>query len=61
MPVVYDGRLLRMTRKACFSLIEQENSDFITGSELDIHLASRLPYWLVSGWYFAFRYEAAGH
>jgi 2-polyprenyl-3-methyl-5-hydroxy-6-metoxy-1,4-benzoquinol methylase len=50
-------RLLRMTRKAGFSLIEQENSDFITGSELDLQLASKLPYWLVSGWYFAFRYE----
>jgi SAM-dependent methyltransferase len=52
------GRLLRMTGKAGFSLVEQENSDFITGSELDIQLASKLPYWLVSGWYFAFRYEA---
>jgi len=52
------GRLLRMTGKAGFSLIEQENSDFITGSERDIQLASKLPYWLVSGWYFAFRYEA---
>jgi hypothetical protein len=52
------GRLLRMTGKAGFSLVEQENSDFITGSELDILLASKLPYWLVSGWYFAFRYEA---
>jgi 2-polyprenyl-3-methyl-5-hydroxy-6-metoxy-1,4-benzoquinol methylase len=50
--------LLRMTRKAGFSLIEQENSDFITGSEHDIQVASKLPYWLVSGWYFAFRYEA---
>jgi SAM-dependent methyltransferase len=52
------GRLLRMTRRAGFSLIEQENSDFITGSEFDIHLASRLPHWMVSGWYFAFRYDA---
>jgi len=52
-------QLLRMTRKAGFSLIQQENSDFITGSEFDIQLASRLPYWLVSGWYFAFRYEAS--
>lgn len=52
------GRLLRMTRKAGFSLIEQENSDFITGSEFDIQLASKLPYWLVSGWYFAFRFDA---
>jgi hypothetical protein len=51
-------RLLRMTRKAGFSLIEQQNSDFITGSELDVQLASKLPYWLVSGWYFAFRYKA---
>jgi SAM-dependent methyltransferase len=51
-------RLLRMTTKAGFSLIEQENSDFITGSERDIQLASKLPYWLVSGWYFAFRHEA---
>src|SRR5262249_5354340 len=51
------GRLLKMTRNAGFSLIEQENSDFITGSERDIRLASKLPYWLVSGWYFAFRYE----
>jgi 2-polyprenyl-3-methyl-5-hydroxy-6-metoxy-1,4-benzoquinol methylase len=50
-------RLLRMTRKAGFSLIEQQNSDFISGSELDIQLASKLPYWLVSGWYFALRYE----
>jgi|SRR6516164_4511783 2-polyprenyl-3-methyl-5-hydroxy-6-metoxy-1,4-benzoquinol methylase len=52
------GRLLRMTRKAGFSLVEQENSDFITGSEFDIRLASKLPYWLVSGWYFAFRHAA---
>jgi len=47
-----------MTRKAGFSLVEQENSDFITGSEFDIRLASKLPYWLVSGWYFAFRHAA---
>lgn len=51
------GRLLRMARQAGFSLVEQENSDFITGSERDIRLASKLPHWLVSGWYFAFRYE----
>jgi 2-polyprenyl-3-methyl-5-hydroxy-6-metoxy-1,4-benzoquinol methylase len=51
-------QLLRMTRKAGFSLIDQENSDFITGSERDLQLASKLPYWLVSGWYFAFRFEA---
>jgi 2-polyprenyl-3-methyl-5-hydroxy-6-metoxy-1,4-benzoquinol methylase len=50
-------RLLKMTRNAGFSLIEQENSDFITGSEWDIQLASKLPYWLVSGWYFAFRHD----
>jgi 2-polyprenyl-3-methyl-5-hydroxy-6-metoxy-1,4-benzoquinol methylase len=49
------GRLLRMTRQAGFALIEQENSDFITGSEFDIRLASKLPHWMVSGWYFAFR------
>ena len=52
------GRLLRMTRKAGLSLIEQENSDFITGTQFDIQLASKLPHWLVSGWYFAFRYMA---
>jgi SAM-dependent methyltransferase len=53
------GQLLRMTRKAGFSLIDQENSDFITGSEFDIQLASKLPHWLVSGWYFALRYEGS--
>jgi 2-polyprenyl-3-methyl-5-hydroxy-6-metoxy-1,4-benzoquinol methylase len=50
------GRLLKMARQAGFSLVEQENSDFITGSERDIRVASKLPYWLVSGWYFAFRH-----
>ena len=49
------GRLLRMAKRAGFSLMERENSDFITGSEFDIQLAAKLPYWLVSGWYFAFR------
>jgi hypothetical protein len=44
------GRLLKMTRNEGFLLIEQENSDFITGTERDIRLTSKLPYWLVSGW-----------
>jgi SAM-dependent methyltransferase len=48
-------RLLRLTSAAGFALVEQQNSDFITGSWRDIALASKLPSWTVSGWYFAFR------
>ena len=48
-------QLLRLTAAAGFSLIDQDNSDFITGSPRDLALASRLPSWAASGWFFALR------
>lgn len=52
------GRLLRMTAVAGFDLVEQRNSDFITGSERDLKIADRIPPWMASGWYFVFRRRA---
>lgn len=49
------GRLRRMFREAGLELVKQENSDFISGTDADVKLASRLPHWLASGWYFALR------
>ena len=49
------SRLLAMHERHGFRLIEQSNSDFVTGSERDTRVADRLPYWLASGWFFAFR------
>jgi hypothetical protein len=44
-----------MAKAAGFELFDQQNSDFIDGSSSsDISLADWLPYWAVSGWYFAF-------
>ncbi|QPF90252.1 class I SAM-dependent methyltransferase [Bradyrhizobium commune] len=50
-------RLMRLTAAAGFTPLEQQNSDFVTGGRRDSELASRLPSWAASGWYFAFRYE----
>jgi len=52
-------QLLNMAEAAGFELIDQQNSDFISGSPRDIRLADKLPRWAVSGWYFAFRRGAA--
>lgn len=52
------GRVSRIAREAGFDLVQQENSDFVTGSPGDVELASRLPYWTVSGWFLAFRLAA---
>jgi trans-aconitate methyltransferase len=51
-------RILMMARDAGFSLIEQQNSDFMTGSPSDLALADKLPCWAASGWYFSFRYAS---
>ncbi|WP_157449972.1 methyltransferase domain-containing protein [Bradyrhizobium sp. ARR65] len=48
-------RVLNMAKAAGFELFDQQNSDFMDGSSSsDIRLADWLPYWAVSGWYFAF-------
>lgn len=49
------ARVLSMAKAASFELIDQRNSDFISGSPRDIQLADKLPSWAVSGWYFALR------
>ena len=54
------SRILRITREAGFTLIEQDNTDFLSGSQRDCDLASKLPHWMASGWLFAFRYEQQG-
>jgi 2-polyprenyl-3-methyl-5-hydroxy-6-metoxy-1,4-benzoquinol methylase len=48
-------QVLNMAKAAGFELVNQQNSDFISGSPRDIRLADKLPSWAVSGWYFAFR------
>lgn len=50
-------RLLTLTARENFTLIRRANSDFLTGSALDVKIADRLPSWAVSGWYFAFRFD----
>ena len=51
------GRIKRLAAESGLSLIEQQNSDCFTGGRLDVKLASRLPAWAASGWFFAFRYS----
>jgi 2-polyprenyl-3-methyl-5-hydroxy-6-metoxy-1,4-benzoquinol methylase len=53
-------RLLRLAADAGFHLLEHENSDFISGGARDVALASKLPAWAASGWFFAFRYDPVG-
>jgi SAM-dependent methyltransferase len=53
-------QILSMAKAAGFELVSEQNSDLIqTGSPLDIGLADRLPSWVASGWFFAFRRGAA--